>query len=87
MDKKFTTYSFEFDIKVNKSFPRHLNLIILLSFISIFLYTFEDLKLNYTKEQDDIVEKLIQLLELDDQMGTTLYKLNNNKVKTDAIMK
>ena len=41
----------------------------------------------YKKEQDDIIEKLIQLLGLDDQMSTTLYELDNNKVKTDAIMK
>jgi hypothetical protein len=41
----------------------------------------------YKKEQDDIIEKLIQLLELDDQMSTTLYELDNNKIKTDAIMK
>ncbi len=41
----------------------------------------------YKKEQDDIIEKLIQLLELDEQKSTTLYELDNNKVKTDAIMK
>ena len=31
----------------------------------------------YKKEQDDIIEKLIQLLELDYQMRTTLYELDN----------
>ena len=41
----------------------------------------------YKKEQDDIIEKLIQLLGLDDQKSTTLYELDNNKEKTDAIMK
>ena len=28
----------------------------------------------YKKEHDDIIEKLIQLLEFDDQMSTTLYE-------------
>ena len=41
----------------------------------------------YKQEQDDIIEKLIQLLELDEQKSITLYELDNNKVKTDAIMK
>ncbi len=41
----------------------------------------------YKKEQDEIVEKLINILKLDEQMSITLYDLDNNKVKTDAIMK
>ena len=35
----------------------------------------------YKKEQDDIIEKLIEMLELDEQMSTTLYELDNNKNK------
>jgi hypothetical protein len=41
----------------------------------------------YEKEQNDIIEKLIRTLELDEQMSITLYELDNNKTKTDAIMK
>lgn len=37
----------------------------------------------YKKEQDDIIEKLIQLLELDEQKSTILYELDNTDRKGD----
>jgi hypothetical protein len=40
----------------------------------------------YKKEQEDICDKIIDILELDDQNSITLYNLDNSKDKQDKIM-
>lgn len=48
------------------------------------------MKLNselYKKEQDEIIEKIISILDLDDKNSIILYNLENDKNKIDKIMK
>jgi hypothetical protein len=40
----------------------------------------------YKKEQEDICDKVIDILELDDKNSITLYNLDNSKDKQDKIM-
>ena len=40
----------------------------------------------YKKEQDDLVDKIINILELDDENSIILYNLDNNKIKQDKIL-
>ena len=40
----------------------------------------------YKKEQDIIVDKIINILELDDENSIILYMLDNDKIKQDKIL-
>jgi hypothetical protein len=40
---------------------------------------------KYDKEQDEIINKIITILELDDKNSTTLYELENNDEKIKQI--
>lgn len=40
----------------------------------------------YKKEQDEITDKIIEILELDDDNGIILYNLDNDKEKQDKIL-
>lgn len=40
----------------------------------------------YKKEQNEIVDKIIQILELDEENNIILYNLDNNKDKQDKIL-
>jgi hypothetical protein len=40
----------------------------------------------YKKEQDDLVDKIINILELDDKNSIILYTLDNDKIKQDKIL-
>ena len=42
--------------------------------------------LLYRKEQDDIVNKIINILDLDNENSILLYNLDNNKEKQDMIL-
>jgi len=35
----------------------------------------------YKKEQDDLVDKIINILEMDNENSIILYNLDNNKIK------
>lgn len=41
----------------------------------------------YKKEQDDLVDKIINILELDNENSIILYNLDNDKNKQDKILK
>ena len=41
----------------------------------------------YKKEQDDLVDKIINILELDNENSIILYNLDNDKTKQDKILK
>jgi len=40
----------------------------------------------YKKEQDELVDKIINVLELDDESSIILYNLDNDKTKQDKIL-
>jgi hypothetical protein len=40
----------------------------------------------YPTQQDDLIEKIIDILDLDEENSITLYELDNDKVKIDKIM-
>lgn len=40
----------------------------------------------YIKEQDEIVDKIIEILDLDDENSIILYNLDNDKEKQDKIL-
>ena len=40
----------------------------------------------YKKEQEKLCDKIIELVQLDNQNCITLYELDNNKEKQDKIM-
>ena len=40
----------------------------------------------YKKEQDEIVDKIINILELDNENSIILYNLDNDKTKQDKIL-
>lgn len=39
----------------------------------------------YKKEQDELVDKIINVLELDDESSIILYNLDNDKIKQNKI--
>ena len=41
--------------------------------------------IKYEKQQAEILDKIINILELDDENSTTLYELDTNKNKQNAI--
>ena len=41
----------------------------------------------YKKEQDEIIDKIIKILELDENNSIILYNLDNNIVKQEEILK
>ncbi len=41
----------------------------------------------YKKEQDELVDKIINILELDNENSIILYNLDNDKIKQDKILK
>jgi len=41
----------------------------------------------YKKEQDELVDKIINILELDNEHSIILYNLDNDKIKQDKILK
>ena len=40
----------------------------------------------YKKEQDELVDKIINILELDNKTSIILYNLDNDKIKQDKIL-
>ena len=40
----------------------------------------------YKKEQDEITDKIINILELDNENSIILYNLDNDKTKQDKIL-
>ncbi len=40
----------------------------------------------YKKEQNELVDKIINILELDNQNSIILYNLDNDKIKQDKIL-
>jgi hypothetical protein len=40
----------------------------------------------YKKEQDKLVDKIINILELDNENSIILYDLDNDKIKQDKIL-
>lgn len=40
----------------------------------------------YSKEQDDIIQRIINILELDSDNSITLYELDNNEDKKNALL-
>ena len=40
----------------------------------------------YKKEQDELVDKIINILELDNENSIILYNLDNDKTKQDKIL-
>ncbi len=40
----------------------------------------------YKKEQDELVDKIINILELDNENSIILFNLDNNKIKQDKIL-
>lgn len=40
----------------------------------------------YKKEQTEIINNIIEILDLDNEKSTTLYELDNNKEKQNKIM-
>lgn len=40
----------------------------------------------YKKEQDELVDKIINILELDNENSIILYNLDNDKIKQDKIL-
>lgn len=40
----------------------------------------------YAKQQDEMIEKIIDILDLDEDKSITLYELDNDKVKTDKLL-
>lgn len=40
----------------------------------------------YKKEQDELVDKIINILELDNENSIILYDLDNDKIKQDKIL-
>jgi len=40
----------------------------------------------YKKEQDELVDKIINILELDNKNSIILYNLDNDKIKQDKIL-
>ena len=40
----------------------------------------------YKKEQDELVNKIINILELDDENSIILFNLDNDKIKQDKIL-
>ena len=41
----------------------------------------------YKKEQDELVYKIINILDLDNENSIILYNLDNDKIKQDKILK
>ena len=41
----------------------------------------------YVKEQDEIIQQIINILKLDNEYSTTLYELDNNIEKQQNILK
>jgi hypothetical protein len=41
----------------------------------------------YKKEQDELLNKIINILELDNENSIILYNLDNDKIKQDKILK
>lgn len=40
----------------------------------------------YKKKQDELVDKIINILELDDENSIILFNLDNDKTKQDKIL-
>ena len=40
----------------------------------------------YKKEQDELVDKIINILELDNENSIILYNLDNDKIKQNKIL-
>ena len=40
----------------------------------------------YKKEQDELIDKIINILELDNENSIILYNLDNDKTKQDKIL-
>ena len=40
----------------------------------------------YKKEQDELVDKIINILELDDENSIILFNLDNDKIKQNKIL-
>ena len=40
----------------------------------------------YATQQDEMIEKIIDILDLDEENSITLYELDNDKAKTDKLL-